>query len=103
MRIVFVRHGEPNYELDCLTPLGRKQAKAAAERLREEGIEEIYSSPFGRAKETAQAASDALGIRPIRVLDFMHELYWAVRTGILPTRTAIPGTLPTASPVRAGI
>ncbi len=76
MRIVFVRHGEPNYELDCLTPLGRKQAKAAAERLREEGIEEIYSSPFGRAKETAQATSDALGIRPIKVLDFMHELYW---------------------------
>lgn len=76
MRIVFVRHGEPNYELDCLTPLGRKQAKAAAERLREEEIEEIYSSPFGRAKETAQAASDALGIRPIKVLDFMHELYW---------------------------
>ncbi len=76
MRIVFVRHGEPNYELDCLTPLGRKQAKAAAERLREEGIEEIYSSPFGRAKETAQATSDALGIRPIKMLDFMHELYW---------------------------
>ena len=76
MRIVVVRHGEPNYERDCLTPLGRKQAKAAAERLREEGIEEIYSSPFGRAKETAQAASDALGIRPIKVLDFMHELYW---------------------------
>ena len=81
MRIVFVRHGEPNYELDCLTPLGRKQAKAAAERLREEGIEEIYSSPFGRAKETAQAASDALGIRPIKVLDFMHELYWGSADG----------------------
>jgi len=76
MRIIFVRHGEPNYELDCLTPLGQKQAKAAAERLREEGIEEIYSSPFGRAMETAQAASDALNIHPIHVLDFMHELYW---------------------------
>jgi len=73
MRIVFVRHGEPNYELDCLTPLGRKQAKAAAERLRKEEIEEIYSSPFGRAMETAQAASDALNIHPIQVLDFMHE------------------------------
>ena len=22
MRIIFVRHGHPNYELDCLTPLG---------------------------------------------------------------------------------
>ena len=23
MRIIFVRHGEPNYELDCLTETGR--------------------------------------------------------------------------------
>ncbi len=33
MRIIFVRHGEPNYELDCLTETGKKQAEAAARRL----------------------------------------------------------------------
>ncbi|MBR5110027.1 MAG: histidine phosphatase family protein [Clostridia bacterium] len=76
MRIVFVRHGEPNYEKDCLTPLGHRQALAAAERLREEGIEAIYSSPFGRAMETARAASDLLNIKPVHSLQFMHELYW---------------------------
>ena len=32
MRIVFVRHGEPDYANDCLTALGREQAKAAALR-----------------------------------------------------------------------
>jgi hypothetical protein len=26
MRIIFVRHGEPDYEHDCLTETGRKQA-----------------------------------------------------------------------------
>ena len=31
MRIIFVRHGHPNYELDCLTPLGKLQAQAVAE------------------------------------------------------------------------
>jgi hypothetical protein len=31
MRIVFVRHGEPDYEHDCLTGTGRQQAAAAAE------------------------------------------------------------------------
>ena len=41
MRIVFVRHGEPDYEHDCLTPAGREQALAVAERLKEDGIEEI--------------------------------------------------------------
>ena len=80
MRIVFVRHGEPNYELDCLTPSGREQAAAAAERLREEGIEEIWSSTMGRAMETAQAASEALGL-PVKPLDCMREVHWGSRDG----------------------
>lgn len=49
MRIVLVRHGDPNYEKDCLTELGHKQAAVAAQRLLKEGIDEIYSSPLGRA------------------------------------------------------
>ncbi|MBO5987521.1 MAG: histidine phosphatase family protein, partial [Lachnospiraceae bacterium] len=39
MRIIIVRHGEPNYEKDCLTSLGIRQAKAVAKRLADEGIE----------------------------------------------------------------
>ena len=80
MRIVFVRHGEPNYEKDCLTPLGRQQALACAERLRSEGISEVFSSPFGRARETAEATARALNL-PVRVLDFMHELHWGSADG----------------------
>ena len=45
MRIILIRHGDPNYEKDCLTELGHKQASAAAQRLLSEGIDEIYSSP----------------------------------------------------------
>ena len=74
MRLILVRHAEPNYELDCLTELGHKQAKIAAQRLINEGIEEIYSSPMGRARQTAQAFSDASGIKKIEILDFMHEI-----------------------------
>ena len=33
MKIVFVRHGHPNYHEDCLTELGHLQAEAAARRL----------------------------------------------------------------------
>ena len=80
MRIVFVRHGEPDYEHDCLTPDGREQALAAAERLKEEGIEEIWSSPLGRAYETALAASAALDL-PVKTLDFMREVHWGSRDG----------------------
>ena len=75
MRIIFVRHGEPDYEHDCLTERGKVQAKAAAERLREEGIEAIFSFPLGRAAETAAAASEVLGL-PVKTLDYMRELHW---------------------------
>ena len=74
MRIVLIRHGDPNYEKDCLTELGHKQAKVAAQRLLKEGIEEIYCSPLGRARQTAQAFSEASGISEVKILDFMREI-----------------------------
>ena len=32
MRIIFVRHGHPNYRKDCLTELGHAHAEAAPSR-----------------------------------------------------------------------
>ena len=75
MRIIFVRHGEPDYEKDCLTEAGRRQAAAAAVRLEGEGISEIYASPMGRAAETAASTAERLGL-PVRTLPFMHEISW---------------------------
>ncbi len=74
MRIILVRHGDPNYEKDCLTELGHKQAAVAAQRLLKEGIDEIYSSPLGRARQTAGYFSKASGIKDIKILDFMQEI-----------------------------
>lgn len=75
MRIIFVRHGEPDYANDCLTPTGRRQAEAAARRLAGEGITEIYASPCGRAAQTA-AYTAALLKLPVTTLDFMREINW---------------------------
>jgi len=80
MRIIFVRHGEPNYEKDCLTELGRIQAEKAAIRLKGEGISAIYASPLGRADETAAYASRELGL-PVTTLDFMREVNWGSADG----------------------
>ena len=80
MRIIFVRHGEPDYAHDCLTEMGKLQAVEAAERLRNEGIEEIFSSPLGRAAETAAATAELLK-RPVQTLDYMRELHWGSTDG----------------------
>ena len=81
MRIVFVRHGEPDYRNDCLTETGKIQARQAAVRLREEGIEQIFSSPLGRAQETAAAASEELGL-PVQTLDFMRGTTFRQRPSV---------------------
>lgn len=80
MRIIFVRHGHPNYEKDCLTDLGRLHAAAAAERLANEGISEIYSSTCGRAYETAGHTARKLGLDIIKC-DFMREISWGSNDG----------------------
>ena len=83
MRIILVRHGEPDYEKDCLTEKGRRQAAAAAERLEREKIEAVYTSPMGRARETAEALAERIGIKPVIQLPWMHELSWGGTDGRL--------------------
>ena len=75
MRIIFVRHGHPDYAHDCLTELGKKHAAAAALRLQDEGIEAIYSSTHGRAMETASHLAEKLGL-PVIGCDFLREISW---------------------------
>ena len=75
MRIIFVRHGEPDYKHDCLTEEGRRQAAMAAERLAGEEITEIYASPCGRAAETASFLARRLKLS-VTTLDYMHEISW---------------------------
>ena len=76
MRIIFIRHGHPDYANDCLTELGHKQAQAAALRLKEENIDKFYSSSYGRAYETALHIAEGRNME-VEKLYFMREIDWA--------------------------
>ena len=58
MRILIIRHAEPDYEIDGLTEKGHREAKLLALRLKDTPIDEIYVSPLGRAKVTCQYTLD---------------------------------------------
>ena len=49
MRLIIVRHGDPDYEHDTLTAQGHREAQLAAERLSRLEIAAFYVSPLGRA------------------------------------------------------
>ncbi len=80
MKIILVRHGHPDYVNDCLTELGHKQAEQAAVRLKNEGIGQIFSSPFGRAVETAMHTARLIS-RDVERLEFMREIKWGSSDG----------------------
>ena len=75
MNIYFVRHGHPDYKNDCLTELGHKQAQAAAERLADSKIKEVYSSTKGRAMQTAEYTAKQFGVEVVPC-DFIREIGW---------------------------
>ena len=75
MKIYFVRHGHPDYSTNTLTPLGHAQAKKAALRLKDSGIEQVFSSTMGRAWQTAEYTAKQLGLEVIPC-EFMRELSW---------------------------
>lgn len=80
MRIIFVRHGHPNYRQDCLTEMGHLHAEAAAERLKDEPIRRICSSSHGRAVETAEHIAARHGL-PVEKYDFIREISWGSTDG----------------------
>ena len=53
MRLLIVRHGDPDYEHDTLTEKGWREAELLSERLSKLPVKEFYVSPLGRAKDTA--------------------------------------------------
>ncbi len=61
MRILIVRHGDPDYANDTLTEKGHREAKLLAEKLKKEKIDYFYSSPLGRARHTCAYTAKAHG------------------------------------------
>ena len=73
MLLYIVRHGDPNYKLDCLTERGKLQAEAVGKRIAASKIDRIFSSPMGRARETAAPACRLLGLEPT-IEEWTHEI-----------------------------
>ncbi len=74
MRILIVRHGDPDYARDSLTEKGRREAALLAEKLKKEKLDYLYTSPLGRAKLTCEYTAKAMGReKDIRVQPWLRE------------------------------
>ena len=73
MKIVLIRHAEPDYEHNTLTEKGFLEAKALGECYSAKDFDYIYSSSLPRARMTAEAVIK--GEKPIIVKDEFVEFH----------------------------
>lgn len=83
MKLIFVRHADPDYSCDSLTPVGFMEAEALRERMEKlykECGESIHSfvSPLGRAKKTAEIAMRNTG-KTAEVKEWLREFNYPVK------------------------
>lgn len=78
MRIIFIRHGDPDYVNDTLTEKGMREARLLAKRVAKwENITQFYCSPLGRAQKTASYSLEAVGREAI-TYDWMREFTYFI-------------------------
>ncbi len=72
MRLLFIRHADPDYTNDSLTPTGRKEAELLAKAAPDMNLGTCYVSPLGRAQETARYCMETTG-KTAETLDWLQE------------------------------
>jgi len=76
MEIILIRHGDPDYANDTLTPTGHEEAKQLASFLADEPIDAIFQSPNGRARHTCDYTVKMKNLEPA-------TLGWLGEVGIM--------------------
>ena len=79
MRIIFIRHGDPDYVNDALTEKGVREAKLLSDRIVNWPTEQFrfYCSPLGRAKQTASYTLERIGRQAI-THDWLKEFSYFI-------------------------
>ena len=78
MRLIFIRHGDPDYVHDTLTERGQKEAEILSERVKDWDVTEFLCSPLGRARATAAYTLEKVH-REATVYDWLRECSYPVK------------------------
>lgn len=76
MRLIFIRHGDPDYANDNLTEKGKREVELLSKRICSwKNITKFYTSPLGRAKATGEPALKILN-RTAEEHQWLQEFYY---------------------------
>ncbi|MDF2514584.1 MAG: Fructose-2,6-bisphosphatase [Herbinix sp.] len=74
MKLVIIRHADPDYSIDSLTEKGWKEAEFLSDRISKMDVKAFYVSPLGRAKDTASLSLNKMN-REATVLPWLREFH----------------------------
>ena len=80
MKLLIIRHGDPDYRHDSITEKGRRDAECLSDWINAQDSENTYYyvSPYGRAMDTASIALSKTG-RTAEVLPWLREFDVRIR------------------------
>lgn len=78
MKLIFIRHGDPDYEKDSLTEKGFREAELLRRRVEKWNVKDFYCSPLGRARATAKPFLDSMN-REATICPWLKEFYVPIK------------------------
>lgn len=78
MKLIIIRHGDPDYSIDSLTEKGWREARLLSDRIAAMDVKAFYISPLGRAKDTASVTLNKMK-REGKVLSWLREFQASIR------------------------
>lgn len=72
MKLILIRHGDPDYSMDSLTEKGWREAELLSRRLVGMDVKAFYLSPLGRAKDTASITLKKMNRKAV-ILPWLRE------------------------------
>lgn len=72
MKLIIIRHADPDYSIDSITEKGKKEAQLLSERISKLDVKAFYCSPLGRAKDTAAYTLKKMNASAV-TLDWLRE------------------------------
>lgn len=74
MKLIIIRHGDPDYSIDSLTEKGWREAELLSKRIMDMKVKDFYVSPLGRAKDTASITLKKMN-RNAQILPWLREFH----------------------------
>lgn len=88
MKLLIIRHADPDYVNDSLTEKGCREAELLSQELIKVPVSAYYCSPLGRAKATASYTLNKLGVSAVEC-PWLREFQAPIEKPNLPGRESI--------------